>query len=175
MRPEWTVLYGHEEFRKADTMLQEYLNNARSAAEADREKTIAGIRTTAALQKYQAETSARLRAILGEFPARTPLNPKIAGRLERSGYTVEKLIFESRPRYYVTANVYVPGANVPGGPSGPFPGVICPVGHWGAGKYYEDMQRLGAYLARRGLSCWSTIPPARASVSSIGTRSWRAP
>jgi hypothetical protein len=22
MRPEWTVLYGHEEFRKTDTMLQ---------------------------------------------------------------------------------------------------------------------------------------------------------
>jgi dienelactone hydrolase len=145
MRPDWTVLYGHEEFRKADTMLQDYLNKARSAVEANREKLIAGISTPAALRKYQAETAARLRAILGEFPARTALNPKIAGRLERSGYTVEKLIFESRPRYYVTANVYVPG-----GRAGRFPGVICPVGHWGAGKYYEDMQRLGAYLARRG-------------------------
>jgi len=145
MRPEWTVLYGHEEFRKTDTMLQEYLSKARSAAEADREEVIASIRTPVALQKYHAETAARLRAILGEFPARTSLNPKVAGRLERSGYTVEKLIFESRPRYYVTANVYVPS-----GRTGPFPGVICPVGHWGAGKNYEDMQRLGAYLGRRG-------------------------
>jgi hypothetical protein len=124
MRPEWTVLYGHEEFRQADAMLQEYLRKARSTAEADREEVIASIRTPVALQKYHAETAARLRAILGELPARTSLNPKIAGRLERSGYTVEKLIFESRPRYYVTANVYVPS-----GRTGPFP---------------------GAYLARRG-------------------------
>ena len=90
MRPEWTVLYGHEEFRKADTMLQDYLRKARSAAETDREMMIAAIRTPAALQQYQTETAAHLLAILGEFPARTPLNPKIAGRLERSGYTVEK-------------------------------------------------------------------------------------
>ena len=89
--------------------------------EADREKVIASVRTPVALQKYQSETAVRLRAILGEFPARTPLNPKVAGRLERSGYTVEKLIFESRPRYYVTANVYVPR-----GRTGLFPGVICP-------------------------------------------------
>ena len=27
---------------------------------------------------------------------------------------------------------------------------VIPVGHWGAGKFFEDMQRLGAYLARRG-------------------------
>jgi hypothetical protein len=89
--------------------------------EADREKVIASVRTPVALQKYQSETAVRLRAILGEFPARTPLNPKVAGRLERSGYTVEKLIFESRPRYYVTASVYVPR-----GRTGLFPGVICP-------------------------------------------------
>jgi hypothetical protein len=71
MRPEWTVLYGHEEFRKTDTMLQDYLRKAHSAAEADREKVIASVRTPVALQKYQSETAARLRAILGEFPART--------------------------------------------------------------------------------------------------------
>jgi len=145
LRPEWTVLYGHEEFRKADTMLQDYLSKARAAAEADREKLIAGIRTPAALQQYQSQTSARLKAVLGEFPARTPLNAKMVGRLDRSGYAVEKVIFESRPRYYVTANVYVPRSG-----SGPYPAVLCPVGHWGAGKFYEDMQRLGAYLARRG-------------------------
>src|SRR5580692_2555329 len=78
MRPEWTVLYGHEEFRKTDTMLQDYLSKAHSAAEADREKVIASVRTPVALRKYQSEPAARLRAILGEFPARTPLNPKDA-------------------------------------------------------------------------------------------------
>jgi hypothetical protein len=145
LRPEWNVLYGHEDFRKADTMLRDYLAKARSAAQQDREKLIGNIRTPAELEKYQAQTAARLRAILGEFPPRTALNAQAVGRLERSGYAVEKIIFESRPRYYVTANVYVPRPA-----TGPFPAVLCPVGHWGAGKFVEDYQRLGAYLARRG-------------------------
>ena len=55
MRPEWTVLYGHEEFRKTDTMLQDYLRKAHSAAEADREKVIASVRTPVAF----AEVSVR--------------------------------------------------------------------------------------------------------------------
>jgi hypothetical protein len=101
MRSEWTVLYRHEEFRKTDTM-QDYLRKARSAADVDREKVIASVRTPVALQKYQSETAARLRATLGEFPARTPLNPKVARRLERSGYTIGKLIFESRPLFDIT-------------------------------------------------------------------------
>ena len=145
LRPEWNVLYGHEEFRNAEKMLDEYLGKFRSAAEADRRKLIEGIRTVDQLKNYQAQTASRLRAILGEFPERTPLNAKVAGRLARSGYTVEKVIFESRPRYYVTANVYAPEKA-----AGRSPAVLCPVGHWGVGKFFEDYQRLGAYLARRG-------------------------
>jgi dienelactone hydrolase len=141
MRPEWSVLYGHQEYSKADSMLHEYFSKLRTRAD----KRIPTIRTAEALQAYQAETAASLKAILGEFPARTPLNAKTVGRLDRAGYAVEKVIFESRPRYYVTANVYVPRPA-----NGPYPALLCPVGHWGAGKFFEDMQRLGAYLARRG-------------------------
>ena len=43
-------------------------------------------------------------------PEKTPLNPRITGRLDRPGYRVEKLTFESRRRLYVTANLYVPSA-----------------------------------------------------------------
>src|SRR5439155_13258179 len=139
------VLYGHEEFRKAETILHDHLAKARASADQDREKLIGNVRTPAELQKYQAQTAARLHAILGEFPPRTALNAKTVGRLDRSGYAVEKVIFESRPRYYVTANVYVPRSG-----NRPFPAVLCPVGNWGAGKFFDDYQRLGAYLARRG-------------------------
>jgi cephalosporin-C deacetylase-like acetyl esterase len=145
MRAQWNVLFGHEEFRRAETMLQDYLGKLRASSEAQREKLIGGLRDRADLEKFQAQTAARLQAILGEFPARTPLNAQMVGRLDRSGYAIEKVIFESRPHYYVTANVYVPLRG-----SGPFPTVLCPVGHWGAGKFFEDYQRLGAYLARRG-------------------------
>jgi dienelactone hydrolase len=145
VQPEWTVLYGHEEFRDAETMVRNYLRKLRDATETDREKLIRSVKTPVEMTKYQAETRDRLKAIVGDLPVRTPLNAKIVGRLDRGNYAIENVIFESRPRYYVTANVYVPkraGAR--------FPAVLAPVGHWGAGKIFEDYQRLGAYLARRG-------------------------
>ena len=39
---------------------------------------------------------------------RTALNVRVTGRLERQGYYIEKLMFESLPRLYVTANLYIP-------------------------------------------------------------------
>ena len=45
---------------------------------------------------------------LDPLPERTPLRAQIAGILERSGYRIEKLVFESVPGLYVTANFYLP-------------------------------------------------------------------
>jgi cephalosporin-C deacetylase-like acetyl esterase len=42
------------------------------------------------------------------WPEKNPLNAKISGRAERDFYFVENLVFESRPNFYVTANVYIP-------------------------------------------------------------------
>ena len=144
-QPERTVLYGHEDFRNAESMVRDYLRKLRDATEAEREKVIGSVKTLGEMHKYQAETRVRLQTIVGDFPARTPLNAKIVGRLDRGDYAIENVVFESRPRYYVTANVYVPKRA-----QAKFPAVLAPVGHWGAGKFYEDYQRLGAYLARRG-------------------------
>lgn len=62
---------------------------------------------------------------LNPFPEKTPLNAKTLGRLERPGYSIEKVIFESRPGFFVTSNVYVPD-----GIRQPAPAVVCPTGHW---------------------------------------------
>ena len=39
LRPEWNVLYGHEEFRKAETILHDHLAKARASADQDRENS----------------------------------------------------------------------------------------------------------------------------------------
>ena len=66
---------------------------------------------------------------LWPLPERTPLNARIFGRIEREGYTVEKVYFESMPGFFVTGNLYRPQ-----GKSGPFPGIACPHGHWSTGR-----------------------------------------
>ena len=46
-------------------------------------------------------------ASLGGLPsADTPLNARMTGTVEGDGFRIEKIIFESRPRHYVTANLY---------------------------------------------------------------------
>ena len=62
------------------------------------------------------------------FPDRNPLNANIFGRITHDDYTVEKVYFEARPGFLVTGNLYRPTGK------GPFPGVVCPHGHWTAGR-----------------------------------------
>ena len=69
-------------------------------------------------------------------PPRTPLKPKIFGRIERDGYSIEKVYFESRPGFYVCGNLYRPL-----GKKGPFPAVACPHGHWKVGRFGHEPGR----------------------------------
>jgi dienelactone hydrolase len=63
---------------------------------------------------------------LWPMPAKTPLNAVIHGKVEREGFTVEKVYFEAVPGFYVTGMLFRPT-----GRTGPFPGVLCPHGHGG--------------------------------------------
>lgn len=72
---------------------------------------------------------------LWPMPEKTPLDPVIHGRIERDGYTVEKVFFASRPGHYVTGNLYRPVHNVRTNTK--VPGVLCPHGHWANGRFYD--------------------------------------
>lgn len=86
-----------------------------------------------------------IRTCFGPEPVRTPLNVRITGVLDRDGYRVEKLIFESRPGFLVTANLYVP-TNF----DRPMPGVIGTCGHSRNGKAEVAYQSFSQGLARMG-------------------------
>ncbi|HVN78403.1 MAG TPA: acetylxylan esterase [Terriglobia bacterium] len=78
---------------------------------------------------------------LWPMPEKTPLNPQIFGRIEREGYSIEKVFFESYPGFYVTGNLYRPR-----GKTGPYPGVLSPHGHWAYGRLADSA--LGSIPAR---------------------------
>ncbi|MDQ1473237.1 MAG: hypothetical protein QOJ99_4717, partial [Bryobacterales bacterium] len=63
------------------------------------------------------------------MPAKTPLHAQIFGRLEGNGYSVEKVLIETYPGFYLGGNLYRPL-----GKKGPFPAVISPHGHWDYGR-----------------------------------------
>ncbi len=70
---------------------------------------------------------------LWPMPTKTPAHAVIHGRVDRDGYTVEKVYFESYPGFFVTGSLYRPK-----GKSGKLPGVLCPHGHWPNGRFNED-------------------------------------
>lgn len=58
------------------------------------------------------------------MPEKAPLNAVIHGKIERDGYTIEKVFFVSHPGHYVTGNLYRPTA------PGKRPAVLYTHGHW---------------------------------------------
>jgi dienelactone hydrolase len=63
---------------------------------------------------------------LDPLPPRTPLNARVTGTIPRPGYRIEKIVFESRPDFPVTAHLYVPD----GPPGRRYPVIVNPHGHW---------------------------------------------
>ncbi|MDG0794213.1 acetylxylan esterase [Cohnella ginsengisoli] len=89
----------------------------------------------------------KLIAAIGGLPSGdTPLNPRTRGVVAREGYVIEKVMFESRPRAYVTANLYVPdGIDSPRG------AVLFLCGHDHEAKHGEEYQTVCGILVKAGL------------------------
>jgi len=73
---------------------------------------------------------------LWPMPTKTPPNAVVHGRVDRDGYTVERVFFESFPGHFVTGSLYRPK-----GRSGKLPGVLCPHGHWANGRFYANDEK----------------------------------
>src|SRR5690242_3975296 len=56
----------------------------------------------------QALVKKTLWEILGGMPEKTNLNAKITGTVKKKDYTVENIIYESMPGFYVTASLFIP-------------------------------------------------------------------
>ena len=96
-------------------------------------------------EEYVRDVQEKIQRCFGPWPEKTPLKPRITGVIEREDYKIEKLIFESRPDFLVTANVYVPK-----GRDFPLPGVVGTCGHSANGKASEFYQSYAQGLARLG-------------------------
>jgi len=106
--------------------------------------------TPANLSDFEKERARRKKELmrslgLDPMPPKTPLNAKITGTIPRAGYRIEKLVYESRPHFYVTAHVYVPD-----NARGKLPVVVVVNGHWAHKKDEDRLQLPAAFLALQG-------------------------
>jgi dienelactone hydrolase len=129
-------------------MVQEYFVEQVRGVEALAEKRRAALHSKADAEEYVRDVRAKIQQCFGPWPEKTPLNARVTGTIERDAYTIEKVIFESRPNFPVTANLYLPK-----GKKSPAPGVVGVCGHSVNGKGEEAYQSFAQGLARLGYVC----------------------
>src|SRR6266576_2731469 len=126
-----------------DDPLLRWMNKIAQQELQARENAIAQIRTVSDAERRKQVVREKILQILGGLPDYNgPLHARITGRIQAEGYAIEKIIFESLPGFFVTANLYRP--NQPGR----YPAVLFQSGHTQEGK--PEPQRAAANLALKG-------------------------
>lgn len=99
------------------------------------------------LMARQSYMRARFIENIGGLPSmETPLDAKVTGTVIGQGFTIEKIIFESRRNTYVTSNLYLPdGIDSPRG------AVLFLCGHHETAKHNEEYQSVCQLLVHAGL------------------------
>ncbi len=86
---------------------------------------------------------------LSPMPEKTPLNAQVFGKYAGHGYTVEKVLLETLPGFYLGGNLYRPTDG-----RAKHPGILNPHGHWQYGRleneHIDSGPALGISLARQG-------------------------
>ena len=96
---------------------------------ADRQEEIGkDLQSKEAIFRYREELRKRYKTILGDFPEKQNLNARVLKSSQQKGFRVETIIFESLPKRYVTANLYLPDGK------GSFPASLELCGHGMGGK-----------------------------------------
>lgn len=129
-------------------MVQEYFVQQVRAVEKRADERRAALNSKSDAEAYVQDVRARIQQCFGRWPEKTPLNARVTGTVERDAYTIEKVIFESRPDFPVTANLYLPK-----GRRAPAPGVVGTCGHSTNGKAADAYQSFAQGLARQGYVC----------------------
>ncbi len=132
-------------YRDYSRCLPYYLRDLAERAYQSRNRAISKLTTAAAIRERQQWVAETFWTLTGGKPEHTPLNARTVGSLERPGYRLEKVVYESQPNFHISGNLYIPTSGRP-----PFPGVLFQMGHTVDGKAGDTYQICCQALARLG-------------------------
>ena len=135
-------IIGYREYAKC---LPDSIRMLASQAYDRRTAQIRKLTSATAIHERQRWVRETFWKIAGGMPHRTSLNTRTTGAFEREKYRVEKLVYESRPDEWISANLYVPKNG-----AAPFPGVLFHMGHTSNGKAGDTYQRCCQGLVQLG-------------------------
>ncbi len=134
-------------------MLSGFVKNHSDSLMNKRQEELSQLKTSAEWKARQEKTREHLDNFFGKFPEKTPLNAKIVGKIEREHYTIEKIIYESQPNYYVPANLYIPKNW-----KYPVPGILITSGHADDGKGFSNYTECCIGLVLKGYIVLAPAP-----------------
>ena len=157
--PEERIAQGKQQrrsvgYQRYGNIVNEYYVSRFRELHARRQARLAALATREEAEAYVQEVRQKIRECFGiSGEERTPLNPQITGTVEFPLYRLEKVLFESRPGFYVTGNFYLPKNTV-----GKVPGVLMLCGHSFFGKTDSAYAKIGAVLASNGIATFTIDP-----------------
>lgn len=116
-----------------------------------REQEVSKIRTLMQWKQRQQQVRNKLTEVTGAFPAKTPLNSVVTRTIQKENYTIEHIIYESMPGYYVTASLFIPHNR-----KGKTPAIIYCSGHSNTG--YRSYQNILLNLVSKGFIVFAFDP-----------------
>ncbi len=134
-----------QEYRDYSRCLPDVLRRLAADAYARRSVAIGALTTASRIEERRQWARATFWKLIGGMPERTPLLIRTTGSFERATYRVEKLVYQSRPGQWVSANLYLPKTG-----ARPFPGVLFQMGHSENGKANDTYQRCCQGLVQLG-------------------------
>lgn len=100
-------------------------------------------------QSIRRQLRDRLIRAWGGFPEQPcPLSPQVLGELRQEGFRVERVLFQTLPDVWMTANVWLPESAAAGGAR--LPAVLCVHGHWAGAKQDPVVQSRCLGLVKLG-------------------------
>ena len=127
--------YGH--------MVLDYYVERLRAMRAERHERLSKLKTKEDAIAYQQYVRGVVDKAFGPWPERVPLDIQYTETLQRDGYRIEKVSFNSRPNFRVTGNLYIPD-----GLKGKAPAVLGACGHGIEGKATDTYQSFSVRLAK---------------------------
>lgn len=134
-------------------MLIHYLNREAFDCLDQRKREVAILSTKIGWKKRQEKVKEILNEIIGPFPEKTPLNPQVTGIVQKDGFRIEKIVFESLPKFYVTGCLFIPD-----GISGKRPAILNVIGHTGIAFRGKSYQILIHNLVKKGFIVFAIDP-----------------
>lgn len=140
-------------FSDAPNALYHHLSGQAYELLEKRSDAIARLHTLSDWQERQAWLRETLLDVVGPFPEKTPLNPKILRNIDKQSYRIEHIVFESQPGFYVTSSLFIPA-----GLKGKAPAVIYCSGHAGEGYRSNTYQHVILNLVKKGFIVFAFDP-----------------